>query len=80
MAIDTTVPDALINFAGLCDAAASGETVLIHREEGDAVALVAASELSSLLETMHLIRSPKNALRLFTALERIDGRVGKEED
>ncbi len=36
----------------------------------DSLALVAASELSGLLETAHLLRSPKNAERLLTALNR----------
>jgi antitoxin YefM len=34
------------------------------------VALVAADELSSLLETAHLLRSPANAERLLRALSR----------
>jgi len=34
------------------------------------VAMIAQSELSSLLETAYLLRSPKNADRLLTALER----------
>ena len=34
------------------------------------MALVTASELSSLLETAHLLRSPKNARRLLKALHR----------
>jgi len=33
------------------------------------VALIAASELESLMETAHLLSSPKNALRLHSALE-----------
>jgi len=35
---------------------------------GDAVALIAADELRSLLETAHLLRSPKNAGCLLAAL------------
>jgi antitoxin YefM len=34
------------------------------------VALVAESELSGLIETLYLLRSPANAARLTTALER----------
>jgi hypothetical protein len=36
----------------------------------DPVALVAAEELSGLLETAHLLRSPANAQRLLAALAR----------
>jgi uncharacterized protein len=79
MPIDTTVEDAAVDLERLCDAAASGETVIIRRMDGDAVAMIAASELSSLMETMHLIRSPKNALWLFTALERMDERVARRD-
>jgi len=32
--------------------------------------LIAADELSSLMETAHLMRSPANAMRLLTALQR----------
>lgn len=34
------------------------------------VALISAAELASLMETAHLLRSPKNAGRLLTALVR----------
>lgn len=34
------------------------------------MALIAAAELLSLLETAHLLRSPRNAARLLRALER----------
>ena len=38
------------------------------------MALVAAAELRSLMETAHLLRSPKNAQRLLTALGRARGQ------
>jgi len=44
------------------------EIVTIRRRKGEDVALIAASELSSLLETIDLLRSPTNAERLLTAL------------
>ncbi|MFY9224029.1 MAG: type II toxin-antitoxin system prevent-host-death family antitoxin [Blastocatellia bacterium] len=46
------------------------EIVIINRRGYEDVALIAASELSSLLETAHLLRSPKNAQRLLQALNR----------
>jgi antitoxin YefM len=46
------------------------EVVLVRRRQGGDVALVAAEELEGLLETAHLLRSPRNAARLLTALER----------
>jgi antitoxin YefM len=51
------------------------EVVIVKRKGSEAVALVPAQELSSLLETAHLLRSPKNAQRLLTALRR--ARNGK---
>ena len=41
--------------------------------------MVAAAELSSLIETAHLIRPPKNAQRLLSALHRArDGRGARQ--
>lgn len=45
------------------------EVVITRRGAAD-VALIAAEELASLRETAHLLRSPKNAARLLTALTR----------
>jgi antitoxin YefM len=49
---------------------ADRDVVIINRRGHEAVALVAAGELESLVETAHLMRSPKNAERLLTALRR----------
>jgi antitoxin YefM len=46
------------------------EVVVVRRRRGGDVALVAADELEGLLETAHLLRSPRNAARLLSALER----------
>ncbi|MEX2141508.1 MAG: type II toxin-antitoxin system Phd/YefM family antitoxin [Pirellulales bacterium] len=69
--IRTTYTSARQNFASLCDRVVDDrECVIIKRRGADDVAMVAASELSGLLETAHLLRSPKNARRLLTALKR----------
>jgi antitoxin YefM len=68
---EITYTHARANFAALCDEVTSSrEPVIIHRRGAEDVALVAAAELRSLLETAHLLRSPKNAQRLLTALVR----------
>ncbi len=74
--LQTTYTNARANFSTLCDAVVEDrEIVLITRRTGQDVALVAADELSSLMETAHLLRSPKNAKRLLTALNRaLDGK------
>lgn len=47
------------------------EPVLIRRRGKEAVALIAAEELTGWLETADLLRSPKNARRLLEASERV---------
>jgi antitoxin YefM len=49
--------------------------VIITRRNGEAVAIIAADELSGLLETAHLLRSPANAQRLLTAMARVPEQV-----
>ena len=47
---------------------ANRERVIITRRGHPDMAMLSADELSSLLETVHVLRSPKNAKRLFEAL------------
>jgi antitoxin YefM len=69
--LQTTYTKARANFAGLCDEVTENrEIVVIHRRKGSNVAMIAADELQSLVESVHLMRSPKNAERLLSALER----------
>jgi len=71
MSIQTTYTQARANLAQLCDEVTKNrEVVIIKRRSAEPVALIDASELSGLLETAHLLRSPKNAKRLFAALHR----------
>ena len=68
---ETTYTKARANLAALCDdVASSRDAVIIHRRGAEDVALVSAEELSSLTETAHLLRSPRNAARLLKALAR----------
>ena len=50
------------------------ETVIVRRRDARDVALIPASELAGLTETAHLLRSPRNARRLLTALRRAEGK------
>ena len=71
----TTYTQARAALASLCDEVASTrEPVIIRRRNAEDVALVSADELASLLETAHLLRSPKNAQRLLTAINRAQSR------
>jgi antitoxin YefM len=77
MTIQTTYSHARAHLATLLDQVATDrEVVIIQRRGADDVALIAADELAVLLETAHLLRSPKNAERLLTALNRVRERVG----
>ena len=58
------------NLRELCDrVVANRDIVIITRKGAESVALIAANELESLMETAHLLRSPKNAARLLIALQ-----------
>lgn len=78
--LKTSYTNARANFAGLCDEVTKNrEIVIIGRRSGESVAMIAADELESLVETAHLMRSPKNAQRLLTSLERALKREGEPE-
>lgn len=80
MTFETTYTEARENLAALLDRVAEDrDVVLIKRRGREKVALVAADELAGLLETAHLLRSPKNATRLLNALRRALGRRGRPE-
>lgn len=58
------------NLAQILDSVSENrEIVKITRRNGADVAMIAADELSSLLESVYLLRSPANAKRLFSAME-----------
>jgi antitoxin YefM len=78
MATVTTYTDARKNLAALLDRATEDREVVVIRRRGrERAALVAADELEGLLETAHLLRSPKNAARLLTALRRALANRGR---
>ena len=78
MPIQTTYTNARSQFAKLWDEVINNQEVIIIKRRGtEDVALISADELSSLLETSHLLRSPKNVKRLLQALERARSREGK---
>ncbi len=71
MTVQTTYTQARLRLAKLCDlVTADRDVVIIQRRGAEDVALISAAELSSLMETAHLLRSPKNAARLLSALSR----------
>ena len=78
MAIQTTYTNARAHLAQLLDEVTEGrEIVIIRRRKGESVAMIAADELTSLIETAYLLRSPRNAERLLAALGRALKGEGK---
>ena len=78
MSILTSYSNARENFASLLErVTADREIVVINRRGHEDVAMVSMSELNSLLETAHLLRSPKNAQRLLQALN--NAQTGKQQ-
>ena len=80
MTIKTTYSQARANLAELCDKVSGNrEIVIINRRNAEDVAIIAAGELSGIIETAHLLRSPRNARRLLTALNRAQGKKLKPQ-
>jgi antitoxin YefM len=76
MTIQITYTQARDGLAKLLDQVTHDrEIVVIQRRGEEEVAMIAASELESLMETAYLLRSPANAERLLAAL----GRALKSE-
>jgi antitoxin YefM len=78
--MEASYTEARQQFAGLLDRVTGNrEVVYIRRRGHERVALVAADELESLMETAHLLRSAKNAVRLLKALRRAQKRSGRAQ-
>lgn len=77
MTIQTTYTQARASLASLLDQVAKNrEVVIIQRRGGEDVAMISADELTGILETAHLLRSPKNAKRLLSTLDRVRKESG----
>jgi antitoxin YefM len=73
MATETSYSSLRENLASVLDRVFEDQEIVIVRRKGAKdVALVPASELASLIETAHLLRSPRNGKRLLTALRRAE--------
>ena len=77
MSISMTYTQARANLAKLLDEVSlNKEVVIINRKNAENVAMISESELSGILETAHLLRSPKNAKRLLKSLNKIQENEG----
>jgi antitoxin YefM len=69
MPVETTYTALREKLAGFLNQVTDdNEVVIVRRRGGRDVAILPADELSSLLETAHLLSSPKNAERLLQSL------------
>ena len=76
MPSETTYSSLRENLATVLDQVVDQQdTVIVRRRGARDVALIPASELAGLMETAHLLRSPRNASRLMSALRR--AKTGK---
>lgn len=78
MAVETSYTSLRGNLARTLDRVVNDqEVVIVRRKSARDVALVPATELAGLMETAHLLRSPRNARRLLAALRRAERGGGK---
>jgi antitoxin YefM len=80
MSVETTYTQLREQLASVLDRVVDDrEIVIVRRKTGKDVALIAADELAGILETAHLLRSPRNAQRLRDSLREVEqGRLKPE--
>src|SRR4030066_2096941 len=78
LAIHPTYSQARQNLSKLLDEITKNEeTVVIKRRRGESVVMMSEKDAASLFETAHLLRSPRNAVRLLKAYAKaLKGEVG----
>jgi len=78
--VETTYTSLRENLASVMDRIVNDREVVVVRRKGDQrIAMIPADELSGLLETAHLLRSPKNAQRLLDALNTVRRKTTKRQ-
>jgi antitoxin YefM len=60
----------------LDDVEFNNETLIIKRGSGKGAVLISLDEYNSIMETLHLLKSKKNAKRLFESIEQM--KTGKK--
>jgi len=79
MPVETTYTSLRERLASVLDQVANDhEVVIVRRRGAKDVALIPADELAGLLETAHLLRSPRNAQRLLSAIDNVSRGRGKK--
>jgi antitoxin YefM len=76
--VETTYTALREKLAGFLDRITDDrEVVIVRRRNGRDVAMLPVDELSSMMETLYLLRSPKNAERLFKSFRELEEGGGK---
>ena len=77
MPMETSYTNLRLKLASvLKQVAENREVVIVRRRDARDVALISTEELAGILETAHLLRSPKNGRRLLAALRRAERGIG----
>jgi antitoxin YefM len=77
---ETSYSQARANLASILDEVVDEQQiVIVKRRNQKNVALIAETELSSLLESVYLLRSPENANRLYRALDWANSQEAKPQ-
>lgn len=61
----------------VCD---SRTPLVVTRQKGRSVVILSEEEYEGMQETLHLLRSPRNAERLLKSIESLDSGKGTERD
>lgn len=78
MSIEVSYTEARANLARPWDlAVANREPIIIRRRDNEDMAMMPSAELASLMETARLLRSPRNAEKLLSALARARNAEGQ---
>lgn len=56
------------------------EPVVITRRNNQSVVMISLADYEALEETAYLLRSPRNARRLFESMAELDGGGGRQRD
>src|SRR3954447_10430657 len=80
MTLHTSYTNVRARLASLLDEVTEhNQVVIIQRRGAEDVALISAAELRSLQETVHLLRSPRNAEQLLRALSCAEAGEGMSQ-
>jgi antitoxin YefM len=76
-----TYSDARANLKGVMDRVVADRTqVVVTRQKAEAVVIVSLEDWNAMEETMHLLSTPANAVRLRDAIRQLDAGDGVERD